>query len=60
MLLPILKACDHAVNTHPTCMQRSEDNQLLVLPRDAVNMDVMNGAAAALNDLLTNAFFGAL
>ncbi|KAF5841688.1 hypothetical protein DUNSADRAFT_11895, partial [Dunaliella salina] len=40
--------------------KRTEDGQMLVMARDAMNMDVMNGAAAALNDMLTNAFFGAL
>jgi len=41
-------------------MQQSEDGQMLVLSREALNMDVMNGAAVALQDMLTNAFFGAL
>lgn len=41
-----------------TCMQQSEE--ALTMPRDKVNMDILNGAGAALNEALTNPFFGVL
>lgn len=40
------------------CLQRGEE--MLLMPRDKVNMDVLQGAAAVLNDALSNPFFGVL
>ncbi len=39
-------------------LQKTEE--ALTMAADKVNMDVLNGAGAALNDALTNPFFGAL
>lgn len=39
-------------------MQKTE--KALTMAADKVNMDVLNGAETALDDALTNPFFGAL
>lgn len=40
------------------CGFQSTEDGLLVMPRDKANLDILQGAGAALNDMLTNQYFG--
>lgn len=42
------------------CWCCQEEGGMLQLPRDKVNMEVLNSAGAEINNALTNPFFGVL